>query len=126
MCDTTTTTTEKRVTIALSEEPPVAILPSEWPVIARASDHTGEHAFQANREWFVKVREHADGRQIVYGRNESGPGGMPLGWRGAHAGYLLAAGTADATVRAIRRVAGVLGEDAIADKVIADLPARKL
>jgi len=125
----TTTTTDKRITIALSNEPPVRIDPRLWPIIARAEWHDGKVECQANHVRFIRVRRHADGRSIVYGKLDSGPGGVPIGWRGAHAGYRVqcAADQHDAEViRAIRRVAGVICDDAMADECIADLPAREL
>lgn len=60
----------KKRTITLTVRPPVAIDPSAWPVIANASetDHDGQVICRANRvsEWYIGVRQHADGRAIVY------------------------------------------------------------
>lgn len=62
---------EKKLTITLTDARPVTILPSNWPVIAEGSwaDHDNQYEFQANRRWtaWIKVRQHADGRVIVYG-----------------------------------------------------------
>ena len=124
----------KRLTIPLSESAPVAIDRDAWPVIARADWYDGKVECQANEEAYLVVRQHGDdGRRLVYGDRDRGPGGMPQGYRGRHAGYLLpaldaAAGTPDddATIRALRRVAGVLGLDYLADEAIAALPAREL
>ena len=118
-----TTTTKKR-TIALSDSSPVTIVKGDWPVIAWDSDHDGQVECQANTQWSIRVRRHADGRTIVYGVSESGPGGQHAGWHDRAAGYLLAADAGeDATIRAIRRVAGVIEQDDMADRVIASLPA---
>jgi hypothetical protein len=55
---------------------------------------------------------------------------MPIGWRGARAGYLVPAvegrPASDETVRAIRRVAGVIEDDRLGDECIAYLPAETL
>ena len=50
-------------TIILTDQPPVRIRESEWPVIAHA------HSPMAIRHWRadLRVRQHADGRAIVYG-----------------------------------------------------------
>ena len=127
MTTTTTTTTTYKVKIALSDSAPVRVVKEEWPVIADASDYDNQHECQANHVWWIKVRQHADGRRIVYGRLEAGPGGVSVNWRGAHAGYLVDASDSDAeTVRAIRRVAGVIQDEKMGDDCIADLPARDL
>ncbi|MFA4971497.1 MAG: hypothetical protein WC683_02710 [bacterium] len=129
-----TTTTEKKIVVALSDENPVRIVAKDWPVIASAHDYNGEHECQANRVWWIKVRQPGDGRRLVYGMLESGPRGVPAGWRGSQAGYLIPPANGathgkpdeEATIRAIRRVAGVIGDDRMADYVIADLPARDI
>lgn len=126
------TTETKSITITMSERRPLKIDPEQWPIIAEASRHNGAVKSQANQEWFVKVRQHADGRRIVYGRIQAGNGGVPAGWRGSAGGFLVEA-SADAhnpneeeTVRAIRRVGGIVDDDALADECIADLPAEEL
>lgn len=66
----TDTTTKKR-TITLTGRPPIKITDEQWPAIASArwNDCDNQYEFQANRKWnaWVKVRQHADGRTIVYG-----------------------------------------------------------
>lgn len=136
---TTTTTEPKKRKILMSERPPVRIDVASWPLIAQAGWHSGEHACQANEEALIRVRRREpspDGPVeshdvLVYGVRESGPGGMPIGYRGRHAGYLLEtqvgrAVPTDEIVRAIRRVAGVLDMPELADECIADLPAEDL
>lgn len=74
---------EKR-TISLTGRRPVIISDNEWPVVAVGEhrDWDNQYEFQANREWddSIYVRQHADGRAVVYGvssyitrfRNERG------------------------------------------------------
>jgi hypothetical protein len=123
MTTTDTNTPKKKITIALSEASPVKIVAEDWPVIANAKNHDGEVESQANRIWTIKVRRHTDGRTIVYGDYDTH-------WqheRCKQAGYLLAADAGDdATIRAIRRVAGVIGDNELADAVIGDLPAHEI
>lgn len=118
---------KKRLKIFMSERAPVSVDPDEWPTIASGSDYSGAHECQANETWFIKVREHQDGRRLVYGSNDAGPGGMRLGWRGNAGGFLLPSDCdKQETVRAIRRVAGIIGNDRVADECIGDLPPERL
>jgi len=105
----------KRRTISLTHQAPVSINEEKWPVIAYGSDFSGKIKCQANEEWSVRVRRHADGRAIVYAVRDSGPGGMPAGWHGARTGEIV---PADADVAdAIQRVGT---EAEIPEHVIAD------
>lgn len=125
---TTTTEKKKKIAVTMSERAPLKLDPELWPLIASADTHDGQVECQANREWAIKVREHEDGRRIVYGWVRRGNGGMPIGYRGASGGYLVEAGASagEETIRAIRRVAGIIGDDALGDECIADLPAEEL
>lgn len=136
--------TTTKITITMSDRAPVSIDPEEWPTIASTEAHDGQVRVQANTEWSITVREHKDGRRIVSGLSERGSGGKPAGWRGARAGYLVAPvdslrqppsdpdgplraqPDADGTVRAIRRVGGVIGRADLADDCIAELPAEEI
>ena len=66
-----TSTERKQRTITLTDSRPVTIYEDEWPVIASSDwgDHDNQYEFQANRKASatLKVRQHADGRSIVYG-----------------------------------------------------------
>ena len=66
-----TQTTHDTLTITLSRRHPVTITKGDWPVIASAfdRDHDGTIEEQANRReaWRLTVRQHTDGRAIVYG-----------------------------------------------------------
>ena len=126
-----TTTTEKtKITITMSERRPLTIVEAEWPLIASADEHDGQVECQANHKWAIRVREHADGRRIVYGWLCSGPGGVHAGWRGAEGGFLIppvdGRANEDETVRAIRRIGGIIEDDKMADECIADLPAEAI
>lgn len=69
-----TTTKPKTLTITLTDRPPVRIREYEWTVIAHDRGEAGDddsdgRGNQPNREWkrTLKVRQHADGRALVYG-----------------------------------------------------------
>jgi hypothetical protein len=134
-----TTTEPNRIKITMSERRPLSIVEDDWPLIASADWYSGQFDVQANYKRTIRVREHRDGRRIVYGRYYAGPGGVPTGWRGAEGGFLVdsssetrpGVGTGCApdeagTVRAIRRVAGIIGDDAMGDECIADLPSEEI
>lgn len=121
------------LTIAMSERRPLKIDPGQWPLIASATWYDSEHKSQANRDRAIRVREHADGRRIVYGSYSS----AFRGERGSDAGYLVDPTGEVAedgtkmpdeaeTIRAIRRVAGVIGDDSLGAECIADLPAEEV
>ena len=101
-------------TITLSERGPIKIRCSEWPVIARRDRAEGG---------VIRVREHKDGRRIVYGYWT----GWPRANRVTAGGFLLSAGAdPDETVRAIRRVGGIFDNSVLAQECIDDLPAEAL
>lgn len=136
---TTTTTTAKKIEITLSEKRPVKIVADEWPVIARADDHDGQVQCQANTEWYIKVREHADGRRIVYCGKVAGNGGQYASFRPTRGGFIVDSSDKtrgpyaqgcepddEATIRAIRRCAGIIDRDDLGDVCIGDLPAEEI
>lgn len=132
MSDTTTTTTR---TITLTGRPPVKISDADWPVIASAYHKRWDNQYesQANRvnKGWLKVRQHADGRAIVYGRDD-----YDTQWQGEanhcyRGGELLEPGADIAA--AVLRVATALVErgadDAmlqIAHECIANLPVEEI
>lgn len=69
--DTIQTAKVEKLTITLTDRAPVTVNKDNWPVVASATwkDHDNQYDFQANRKWlaWIKVRQHADGRSIVYG-----------------------------------------------------------
>lgn len=99
------------IKIKMSERGPVSIKDAEWPIIARGA-RGGAHPR------YILVRAHADGRRIVYGCAPS---------EGAAGGFLVAANEPQsATVRAIRRVAGIIDDDDVGNATIDDLPGDAL
>lgn len=112
--------------ITMSERRPLTIIKVEWPVIASADWHDGQVECQANNIRVLRVREHDDGRRIVYGYQCEGNGGQHVGTRNPEGGFLIATVDGrpddDETVRAIRRVAGIIEDDALGAECIADLP----
>ena len=110
-----TTEPTKRRTITLTDRPPVTITEAAWPEIASASgDNYGGNEVISKEQadtWQIRVRQHADGRTIVYGTYREG-------WSSKHsgptaAGELLSAPYVNTIVASIRTVAETL-----------DLPAR--
>lgn len=114
---------DKKITVTLTDRPPVTIRVADWPLIAKTDDHDNQHECQANTLWAIRVRQHKDGRTLVYGWQTSGNGGQHIGYRPIYVGYLLLNG--EDVVRAIRDVGDAIGND-LADYCIADLPAEEL
>ena len=121
------------IKITLSDARPVSINPDTWPVIAAASAHDGKVQCQANTEWSIQVREHSDGRRLIYSIKTAGNGGQYAGFRDARGGFLLESRSVweqskieDETIRAIRRAAGIIERPDLADECIGDLPTREL
>lgn len=132
----------KTRTITLTDRPPVRIADADWPRLASASfhDYDGEFDFQANRNerGHVVVRQHQDGRTLVYAiwtydtafQNERDDS--------RRAGVLLdATPTSAQIVDAIHQVHREIGDDEppkltgdlwhpLAAECIADLPAETL
>lgn len=114
------------LTITLTGKPPVKIKKDDWEILAQASEndrHGAQIGNQPNREtdWNIKVRQHADGRAIVYATysyDTAFQGESGLGLRG---GELLDAG-ADIPA-AIERVADIIAARLrVADIIAARLP----
>jgi hypothetical protein len=152
-----TTTTEEKLTIPMSERRPLKIVKSEWPKVAHGSAFSGQHEFQAFDGARISVRRHADGRTIVYGYAGDWDGGGRPTRENRTAGFLVESSDRpvyrdgeiagrqckllarhrpddEETVRAIRRVAGILADtecvgemaERAARDCIADLPAEPL
>jgi hypothetical protein len=126
----------KTRTITLTGRRPVTIDEAEWPLIARASgdDYDGndpaKHQQASDQgeldEYALRVRQHEDGRAIVYGTYTEGWNSRHDGL--THAGYVIAPGTIPLTVEDAIQQAGMdLGVPAqIVADCIADMPAERL
>lgn len=133
--------TAKR-TITLTGRPPVTISDEVWPLVASASDseHDGQVECQANRrsKWFIGVRQHEDGRAIVYATYS-----YSSNWHGArdyaakHGRIIPPTLDDEGICREIKNVACEMeaseakDDDAkrwrsLADECIADMPAEEL
>lgn len=115
----------EKLTITLTDRAPVTIVKDDWGVIASAKDWDNQHESQADRTWRLTVREHEDGRVIVYGVYST----QLQSERAARAGELVEANDDkgyDYLAPVIRRVAEACGCDRIAAECIADLPATEI
>lgn len=129
---------DKKRTITLTDRPPVRITDAEWPTLASGTFewHDNQYRFQANRtrDIFVKVRQHADGRVLVYAGYDTSSA-----WQGEtgdrhRTGELLEAG--GDIIAALHRVADELATRALGahaneirdcmNECIADLPAQDI
>lgn len=129
-------------TITLSNRPPVKIDESNWPIIAEAKDfaHDGQVECQATRtwSWWLNVRQHSDGRAIVYAGYSyftAWQGEQSLKYR--HGDYLVQTdkrhiNVCEAIVAVAARMAdGQHDDDAahwdrLAQECMADLPAEDI
>ena len=99
-------------TITLTDRPPVVVDEVLWPEVARADGLVGR------QEYTLRVRRHADGRQLVYG---------VCTVRGKRAGRFLEVPVSGAVlVETIREVATLLSAPDLAETCIAALPPEKL
>jgi hypothetical protein len=100
----------EKLTITLTGRPPVKITKDEWPVIASADakEYDNQYEFQANRTaaWKLIVRQHEDGRAIVYAIHNYSSQYQGESGRDVRGGELIDAG-ADLP-KAIDRVAEVI------------------
>jgi hypothetical protein len=128
-------------TITLTGRPPVRIVTARWPIIAHADDleHDGaveSQAFRTSR-WSIRVRQHADGRAIVYAVYTYHTRWEHERCHTARHGVLMADATPDMICRAVRDVCADMasadcdGDDAarwpaLAAECIGSLPAEVL
>ena len=124
-------------TITLTGRPPVSIDEDQWPEIARATDdrYDGEFRSQANRvtDYSVRVRQHADGRAIVYAVHD-----YSTRWQGERdlcvkRGVLLAESSPQSLCDTIREVCSDMESETgdqewsrLSADCIADMPAEAL
>lgn len=141
----------EKLTITLTDARPVTITKDLWPIIAESSwkDWDNTYESQANRTWsaWLKVRQHADGRTIVYGgyshttqfQNESGesyrdgervdPSAEDYPESERAANYWLGEEIIGAIKRVGETLQGRSGSEHFADLIaecIADLPAEEI
>lgn len=111
--------TPNRRTITLTDRPPVTICEDEWPEIVKWWDGDNrEFRQQPNRQWIIRIRQHADGRAIVYGVYRT----CWQGDRDIRAGELVPAGVD--VIPAIRRVAEtIFAREGCVRECIEELPA---
>jgi hypothetical protein len=134
MTDQTKETAPKYRTITLTGRPPVRISQDDWPVIARSDWRAWDNQYecQADRTWtaHVRVRQHTDGRTIVYATYD-----YTTAWQGedgasSHAGMLLPTGAdIPAAIAQVVRDLAHLPEERVRDLIaecVADLPAENL
>jgi hypothetical protein len=143
-----TTSETKQRTITLTDRAPVKIREDQWPVIATGSaddDDSSQPGNEPNREWgrTIRVRQHADGRAIVYGIYNYDTRFQGANGAVAKRGELLPAATHKQIIAAIRSVGADLAtaeeeagidpdqKDAVrwreaVQECIADLPAEEL
>lgn len=111
----------EKLTITLTDARPVTIVKADWPVVASAKDWDNQYESQANRTWKLFVRQHEDGRAIVYGVYDTSWGGEDSRRAGA-----LVPADGD-IIGAIKSVGEYLDFDRnLVDQCIADLPAEEL
>lgn len=130
-------------TITLSDRPPVRISDDDWNELAGAveEEHDGQVRSQANRvsKWSIRVRQHEDGRAIVYAVYDYSTNWQNERGYGHKHGLLLTAeqATTEGICEAIKTVARRMeagehnGDDGerwarLADECIADLPAEDI
>lgn len=126
-------------TITLTNRPPVKIDEDTWGLIAvaTAKDYDNQYEFQANRtsKWHIGVRQHDDGRAIVYASYNHTSAFQSESDYSCRAGVLL--DSSDDLPAAINEVAREIASQehassdaekwpTLARNCIADLPAEEL
>ena len=114
--------------ITLGGRAPVLIVNAEWPKIASAVEFDSIYEANAHTVWTITVREHGDGRRIVYGTALAGPNGAHLGFKEYRTGTILhKVGSIDHdTIRAIAECATLIGTQKLSQSCIANLPPVEL
>lgn len=119
----------KQRTITLTDRAPVKIYEDEWPSIADASERPGSFVNGTPKPYyetdlhFLRVRQHADGRVLVYGGIDAA-----TVWTGTEdtRGGVLASADTDLAL-AIRRVGESLGVlPSVIAACVADLPPEEI
>ena len=131
------TTREDKATIVLTNRPPIRISRDKWPIIASAEmeDYDGEFRFQSFRttDWAIRVRQHSDGRTIIYAIYDHVTAWQNERCRTVKHGILLGTchdGLEQDIVSAVHQVCDMMPDDDdsgywqdLANQCIAELPA---
>lgn len=131
----------EKATIPLTAAPPVTIVLSAWPTIARADASWCDRpdipyqSIRSSSAW-LRVRRHADGRTIVHGRAEYGSAYQGEREVSTYCGVVLGSGATPATLVGIiqkfcAELCAAVDPDhldgvELARGVIADLPPEEL
>ncbi len=109
------------LTIPITDGAPVRIVESDWPLVAQASGewHDPDEYDSRKREYELSVRQHEDGRMIVYAKLDPPKAGQP-----GRAGLVDPPEDLTETVRKVGRDVG-LPNHAI-QECLADLPPVEL
>jgi hypothetical protein len=129
-------TMEYTKTIALTGKAPVKIRMADWPIIAhgRREDFDGHHRHQANQasNLDIVVRQHFDGRSLVYGvyayesNFERSLGSLHRAGYVIEVGGDIAAAIQRVGADLIARGVNVVTARDVVDECIANLPAQEL
>lgn len=131
-----TTTETKTRTITLTGLPPVKIREDQWPTIAEASGDSYRGNDYARHQqavhqgecdkYTLKVRQHADGRALVYGILDAAISAWnaPAGGEDFRGGELAQGADIPAAIRRVGESCHL--PDSIIRECIADLPAVEL
>lgn len=110
-----------KLQINLTGRPPVIIVPDDWPLITESyrTESEGERGEPRLRttEAFIRVRKHADGRKIVYGRYEHSSAYHEPN-RTVYAGYVL--DPDDDVIPAIEAVGAELADSQVPNDELLD------
>jgi hypothetical protein len=118
----------KRKTIILTGRSPVSIDPKEWPIILEVWDHDGTFLTDANTVYAITVRQHDDGRRVVFGSRKKGPGGQTPEFRPIHWGKILQPNEhlTHQTIVAIVDCAEAIGYSPLGEIAIQNMPVEEL
>lgn len=121
-------TPAKRKTIVLTGRAPVSIETKEWPCIVEVWDHDGTSLEDAHTVYTITIRQHQDGRRLVYGSSKAGMGGQSPDYRPRLWGTLIApsSSTTHQTVTAIFDCAEYIRHLELAERAVQSLPAEEL
>jgi hypothetical protein len=113
-----TLTRPETLTIVLTDARPIEVSKADWSLVAKAKDWDNTYEFQADRTWTMRVRQHDDGRCVVYGIHTT----ACSAGRDRRGGEMV--DTIEDVPAAIRRVVRYLDFPAyLVDECVGNLPA---